>query len=144
MNSKAVRYFVIAEVLACFVPLTAYLFLGFLFAPFALLEILEGRFGGWIYLAAVVCGVAGLIALVQVLSWLFGRQTYLLGRWWTLTLMLLGLLPVVAGFSDTLFDGRRHPWYMMPVWAAPILVTAHLAYLARQYLFTSSECRVKH
>ena len=142
MNSKAIRYFVVAEVLVCFVPLAGMLFLGFLFAPFVVLDMLKGHFGGVMNLVAEVCGVAGLIALVQVLKWLFGRQTYLLGRWWTLALMIVGLLPVTAAFSDALLDGRSRYWYMVPVWAAPILVTAHLAYLARQYLFTSSGSRV--
>ena len=142
MNSKAVRYFVIAEVVVCFGPLAAMLFMGFLFAPFVVLDMLKGRFGGVMNLVAVVCGIAGLIALVQVLKWIFGRQTDLLGRWWTLALMLLGLLPVALIFADALIDGRSHPWYMLPVWAAPILVTAHLAYLARQYLFTCTESGV--
>jgi hypothetical protein len=54
--------------------------------------------------------------------------------------MSLGLLPISLIFSDSLFEvlsGGGGPWYMVAVWAAPILVTAHLAYLARQYLFTS-------
>lgn len=141
INSKTVRLIVLAEVLVCFVPLAGLLLMGFLFTPFVVLEMLEGRFGGVQYLVAVACGVAGFTALFQVVKWLFGRQTGRLGRWWTLVLMLLGLLPVALIFADTVFDwfGPRQilkpDWYMLPVWAAPILVTAHLAYLARHYLF---------
>jgi hypothetical protein len=142
MNSKAVRYFVIAEVLVCFVPFAAYLLLGFLFIPFVVLDMLQGHFKNMMSVVLVVCGVAGLIALVQVLKWLFGRQTDRLGRWWTLALMLLGLFPIAAGLVGLVFARRPHPWYMTAFWAAPILVTAHLAYLARQYLFTSAKSRV--
>lgn len=141
ITSKALRFFVIIEVLVCFVPLAALLCLGLLFAPFALLDMLKGRVAGTMNLAAVICGIAGLIALVQVLKWLFGRQANLLGRWWTLALMLLGLLPFLLIFGDALFDADgvffdgEPLWYMNVAWATPILVTAHLAYLARQYLF---------
>lgn len=141
MNNKAVRYIVIAEVLVCFVPLAGLLFLGILFTPFAMQEVLAGRLAGALHLVTVVCGVAGLIALVQVIKWILGRRAGLLGRRWTLALMLLGLLPVALIFMDAAFDGRP-PWYMVPVWAAPIAVTAHLAWLARQYLFTSAESGV--
>jgi hypothetical protein len=145
MNSKTARYFVIAEVLVCFVPLAAMLFAGLLFAPFVVVDMFDGRFESWMYLVVVVCGVAGFTALFQVLKWLFGRQTDRLGRWWTLALMLLGLLPVAVIVAVSLIEvlsGGDAPWYMVPVFAAPILVAAHLAYLARQYLFTSTESRV--
>jgi hypothetical protein len=146
MSGKSVRVLVIAEVLVCFVPLAGLLLAGFLFAPFAVLELLKGRFfQSTMSLVAVVCGVAGLVALVQVLKWLFGSQAGRLGRRWTLALMVLGLLPVAVIFVDAVQDvvtGRESTWYMIPVWAAPILVTAHLAYLARHYLFASSERRV--
>jgi hypothetical protein len=147
LNSRAVRVFVTAEVLVCFVPLVGMLFLGFLFAPFAVLEMLKGRFQSVLYLLAVVCGVAGLIALVQVLKWLFGHQADRLGRRWTLALMLLGLLPIAVIFVDAVeavvFD-RESAWYTLLVPAVPVLVTAHLAYLAREYLFASTESRVDH
>jgi hypothetical protein len=136
IKSKAVRIFVIAEVLLCFVPLAGMVCLGILFAPFAVLDMLKGHFKSMMSVVFVALGIAGLIALVQVLKWLFGRQTVLLGRWWTIGLMLLGLLPVAVIFHDAIFDPMQHR-FMVLVGAAPILVTAHLAYLARQYLFTS-------
>jgi hypothetical protein len=44
--------------------------------------------------------------------------------------------------SDWGGDWRRD-WHLLPALAVPVLVTAHLAYLARQYLFTNPESRVK-
>jgi hypothetical protein len=151
INGKGVRVFVIAEVLVCFVPLAGLLFAGFLFAPFAVLDMLAGNVleNVWFFLV-VVCGVAGFIALFQVLRWLFGHQTGRMGRWWTVALMLLGLLPVVVALVASLFEvlsdwggDWRRDWHMLPALAVPVLVTAHLAYLARQYLFTNPERRVK-
>ena len=145
IHSKAVRTFVIAEVLVCFVPLIGLLVMGFLFSLFVVSDFLHGRPVEVRYILVVGCGAGGIVALTQVLKWLFGRQESLLGRRWTLALMFLGLLPLTLIFVDALMevltDGDG-PWYMLPVWAAPILVTAHLAYLARQYLFSNVVNRV--
>jgi hypothetical protein len=121
------KVLLILEVLVCFAPMAYVLLLGFvivmmqLMSPFSLDSLTV--------VGPVLAGIAGLLALANVLLWLLKPPSSFLSRVWTWIFMLLGLLPIL-------------PYALLPVdsigWRVaglmPLLCTGHLIYLARGFL----------
>lgn len=93
-----VRTLIIVEIVICFAPMSLVLLLGLIIAPMQLQFLFtlesEARLGSLLVLASVAAGVAGLVALTNVLRWIFGPSSSFMGRRWTLLGMLLGILPI--------------------------------------------------
>jgi hypothetical protein len=75
--------------------------------------------------------MAGFVALFNVVRWLLIRPSHSSNPKVVLILMGLGALPLVA-FTAL---GDTTEWQLLS--ALPLISTAHLAYLARDYLFGS-------
>ena len=127
--SRLAKALLLLEVAVCFLPLTLLLLLGALMVPFQVGFLMMGELGSLYVIGAVLAGLAGLVALFIVLRWLLFRPVNPFERRWTLALMCLGILPVlpIAVAGDT--------WFWKILGAVPLLCSAHLAYLAREYLF---------
>jgi hypothetical protein len=119
------------EVAICFAPMTLMLLLGFLLVPFQVAVLFTGEFSGLSLIAIVAMGMAGFVALFNVVRWLLIRPSHSLNPKVVLILMGLGALPLVA-FTAL---GDTTEWQLLS--ALPLISTAHLAYLARDYLFGS-------
>jgi hypothetical protein len=127
--SRAAKFLILLEVAVCFLPTMLVLLFGLLIMPFQVRFLIEGELAALNAIVPVVMGVGGLLALFTVLRWLFLRPTKSFDRRITLVLMCLGAIPIVpyAVAGDTVL------WKLAGV--LPLMCTAHLAYLARDYLF---------
>lgn len=119
----------------CFTPALLLLLLGLIFLPsqiwFLLTEPWEGVAEGAFSVAALVTGgVAGTVALSNLLGWILSPSLAFLPRYWTLAGAVAGgaaLLPYLWGPVDS-------TWWRFVGWM-PVLCTAHLMYLGRSFLF---------
>jgi predicted membrane channel-forming protein YqfA (hemolysin III family) len=117
------------EVAICFLPMTLLLLLGVLMVPSQLGFVIAGEWSGMFLIAIVLMGISGLVALFIVLRWLLIRPSHPLNARFVLLLMCLGILPLLP----YAFAGDTVTWRV--VGALPLICTAHVAYLAREYLF---------
>ena len=139
--STIARTLIVVEVMICFGPMSLVLLLGLVIAPMQLQFLFtlegEGRLGSLILLASVGAGMAGLVALTNVLLWILGPSSTFLGRRWTWLGILLGILPIsMYAFGPVDSIGWRVAGVL------PLVCTLHLSYLARAFLFSGQKAGV--
>lgn len=126
-----VKSLLIAEVVICFAPLALVLAVGALMAPsqvfFFFEEPLEWE-GPASLVGAVICGIAGLSALVLVMARLLGANLVFKRPTLIVTGIWLGALPILAAFMSPDIG-----WWLAAV--VPLGVAAHVIFLSRRFLF---------
>jgi hypothetical protein len=120
--SRTAKILLIAEVIVCFAPITLVLILGVIITPFQVGLMVAGEPMALLTLLVVGAGVPGLAALNAVVQWILRRRTDLLTPRVLRVLASLGVLAMLP-FATT--------------WAGmlPLLCSAHLTCLARDYVF---------
>ena len=131
----ATRFLLQLEAAVCFAPAAVLLLLGLIALPsqlYFLFANADEHIGVTLLLAAVTLGgIAGLVALTNLLSWIMNPSSSFMGRWWTLAGAVVGgaaLLPYTIGPVDS------HWWRLVGL--LPLICSAHLIYLGRDFLFT--------
>jgi hypothetical protein len=125
------------EVAVCFAPALLVLALGVIMLPVQIWFLFtrageDGTVGAIAVIALVAGGIAGTIALANVLLRILRPPSNFLARGWTLVGILAGaatLMPYALGPVDSV--GWRLVGWM------PLLCTFHLIYLSRGFLFTN-------
>ena len=123
------------ETTVCFAPAGVLLWLGLLMVPAEIYFLFTGPGDGSLtdlltLLAWTAGGVAGVVALLNLLFWIVDRPSAFIGRYWTLAGAVAGsaaLLPYTAGEVDS-------PWWRL-VGLMPLACSVHLMYLGRDFLF---------
>jgi hypothetical protein len=124
--SRFAKTILLAEVAVCFGPITLMLLAGL-----STIWALGPGASGALFIGMMAMGVAGLVAIFCVVRWLLIRPLFTSNATIVLLLMCLGCVPVF------MFALRRQGTLDQLVFTLPLLCTAHLAYLARDYLFAS-------
>jgi hypothetical protein len=130
----ATKFLLQLETAVCFAPAAVLLLLGVIALPsqiYFLFANPEEDIGGTLALSAVtIGGIAGLVALTNLLSWIMNPSSSFIGRWWTLAGAVVGgaaLLPYTIGPVDS------HWWRLVGL--MPLVCSVHLIYLGRDFLF---------
>jgi hypothetical protein len=131
MVTRSAKSILLLEVAICFAPMTLVLLLGVIMVPLQVGFLFAGEFSGLSLIAIVAMGIAGLVALFNVVRWLLIRPSYSLNAKVVLLLMCLGCVPLVV----ISVVGDTEVWRLLA--ALPLICTAHLTYLARDYLFAT-------
>jgi len=130
------RNLLLVEVGVCFLPAVLQLVLGLIVAPMQMFFLISGesqaQFGAFSFLAIIAAGICGLVALHSVMKWLLNRTSTSLKPKTVLWLMCIGILPLIV-FAP--FAIRNTVGVITIV--LPLICSAHLAWLARDYLFGS-------
>ncbi len=134
------KFLVIVEVAVCFIPVSLIWLISLVLTPFQL-QILfidgfdsEGASGSMLVILSTVAGFCGLTAVFGVLMQLFHPEANLIPPRALLLLGSIGFVPL-AYFTFT--SEGVGPL----VFGIPMLVGVHLAYLARNRLFSSHATR---
>jgi hypothetical protein len=129
----AFKILLLLEVAVCFAPALLVLMLGVMMTPVQVWYLFTGEAGmvsTLMFICLVVGGLAGNIALTNVLLRILSPPSHFLGRGWTLLGIFAGgaaLLPLAVGDVDS-------NWWRIVGWM-PLLCTLHLIYLCRGFLF---------
>jgi hypothetical protein len=131
------KHLLLVEVGVCFLPVILQLMLGLLIAPMQIFFLAtaesKAKLGALGFLALVATGICGLVALHSVLKWLVFQSPTTLKPKTVLCLMAIGVLPLIvfAPYATTNALG-------VVTVILPLVCSAHLAWLARDYLFGTS------
>ena len=125
----------VIEVAVCFAPALLILALGLMMVPVQVWFLFtrageDGTSGALAVIAMVMGGIAGVIAVANLLLRILIPQSNLLGRGWTFVGALAGaaaLTPYTLGPVDS-------GWWRLVGWM-PLLCALHLIYLCRRFLF---------
>jgi hypothetical protein len=131
----AFKTLLLLEVAVCFAPALLLFVLGLMMTPVQIWFLFTrigngGTDGALMLICLVVGGLAGIIALTNVLLRILSPPSNFLGRGWTLLGAFAGgaaLMPVAIGPVDS-------DWWRIVGWM-PLLCTFHLIYLCRGFLF---------
>jgi hypothetical protein len=130
----ATKFLLQLETAVCFAPAAVLLLLGVIMLPsqiyFLIVNPEDDAIGALLLFALTIGGIAGLVALANLLWWIMNPSSSLFGRWWTLAGAAAGcaaLLPYTIGPVDS------HWWRLVGL--MPLGCTAHLIYLGRDFLF---------
>ena len=130
----ATKFLLQLETAVCFAPAAVLLLIGVIALPsqiYFLFASSEPHLGDTLILIPwTIGGIAGLVALTNLLSWIMNPSSSFIGRWWTLAGAAAGcaaLLPYTIGPVDS------HWWRLVGL--MPLVCTAHLIYLGRDFLF---------
>lgn len=129
------KAFLLVETVVCFAPALVLLALGLIMLPVQIWFLLDragedGTTGALTVLALVVGGMAGVMALANLMFWITASRSSFLSRGWTLAGAVAGgaaLWPYAFGPVDS-------TWWRL-VGLMPLLCTVHLIYLGRDFLF---------
>lgn len=132
------KNFLLVEAVVCFAPAGLLLWMGLLMVPTQIWFLFnrgaeDDTTGPFILIAWVTAGVAGVIALANLLCWILNPSSNFIGRYWTLAGAAVGsaaLLPYAIGPVDS-------AWWRLVAWL-PLLCAGHLIYLGRRFLFHHS------
>ena len=125
---------IVAEVTLFFTPITLMLLLGLTILPYQIVFLLQsGELVSMIFLLICVAGVSGLAGLVIVLRFIFNPKCSMPVPTTTIFMVVPALVYLLITVIDLIFE----PGLMSKGWAAlfpaPLLVSIHLLYLARNY-----------
>ena len=109
----------VLEVLLCFGPAFLLLFAGAIF-------VVESGFEFWT-VAPVLGGLAGLLALANAISWIFDNDANVMNPKFVLICLILGVVSLLP------FLQSEVPILNFVI-VATLVASAHLMYLARDYL----------
>jgi hypothetical protein len=127
--SRTAKLLLVIEVVVCFLPITLVLVLGVIVLPMQVGLLVAGEFMALITIVVVAAGVGGLVALNSVLRWILSRPSDSMKPKMVRVLCMVGILPMLPfAFGDP-------PW----VGVLPLICSAHLLYLGRQYVFAREE-----
>lgn len=133
MMHPAAKALVTLEVLVCFGPMTLMLTIGALLVPIQILALFHEPLlwmGPVQLIGSVLCGGAGLAALVFLLSRLFEPFEVPIARpWLVLGGALLGMMPLIDVVTSPLVGWRV-------LGAMPIASAVHILFLSRRMLFS--------
>jgi hypothetical protein len=132
---SAAKALLLMEIVVCFAPALVLLALGLIVLPVQVWFLLDragedGTGGALTVLALVIGGMAGVIALANLIFWITASRSSFLSRGWTLAGAVAGsaaLWPYVFGPVDS-------TWWRL-VGLMPLLCAVHLLYLGRNFLF---------
>lgn len=133
----AIKTLVLIEVVVCFAPASLILAFGVMMVPtqiwFLFTHEGEGAVSGPLGLIVLVAGgIAGNIALLNLLLRILSPPVHFLGRGWT----LLGALAGAAALTPYTFGPVDSAGWRLVGWM-PLLCTLHLIYLGRRFMFGS-------
>jgi hypothetical protein len=90
---------------------------------------IPGAGGAFTVIVLVTAGIAGIVALANLLLWILSPWSHFLGRGWT-------LLGAGAGGAALLYVyGTADSGWWWLAGSMPLLCAAHLMYLGRAFLF---------
>lgn len=129
----ALKTLLIIEVAVCFGPLVLWWGMGVVFVGIQVIGLFysfkEVALGLLMVSALVAAGAVGLMALLEVLRYIFNPSAALMNPKVTLLFVVIGLAPVFW----MIYDVPWTPWILIGL--VPMVATIHIVYLARQYLF---------
>jgi hypothetical protein len=134
------KVLLLIEASVCFAPALLMLLLGIMMVPVQIWFLFTragkeaGANGAFEVIVLVAAGIAGVVALGNLLLSILNPRSHFLGRGWTLVGAIAGgaaLLPFVYGPVDS-------GWWRLVGWM-PLLCSAHLMYLGRGFLFTRAK-----
>jgi hypothetical protein len=137
---KLARIVLVAEVAVCFAPALALLLVGILLLPIWMLALVSDLAGAvedshvWATLrdiAMVLGGLAGCVAMCDVLAIILGNQKVVLIAKWRIFFVVTGILSLFPLSISAIFS--HSPGWRIAM-ALPVFATLHILVLAREHL----------
>jgi hypothetical protein len=133
----AIKTLLMIEVAVCFAPASLILALGVMMVPTQIWFLFRDQgedpvWGPLGLIVLVIGGIAGNIAVLNLLLRILSPPSHFLPRGWT----LLGTLAGAAALTPYTFGPVDSGWWRLVGWM-PLLCTLHLIYLGRRFMFGS-------
>ena len=131
------RRLLILELCVCFVPVALLLIYGVLATPWLILAIASGKsWVIWLFVAELA-GIAGLIGILKLASWILGGRHEVKSNKATVALIGLGVLSVVGFWVFYVLPSELGVLFAL-IAMLPLLSTVHICYVGRDFLLRAS------